>query len=140
MTADNPIAKGSSLFLFLLFLIFSLPCIAWQEFLKGVNREPLLPSFQTIDITPQDLVSVFEKYNLEAFIDELPDVKEKKLSSQGLFIVDYGCSYFVEKGRPINLMFTTPVFSSVRDFTHFVNPVCLTIYEFVAFVFLFCVL
>jgi len=46
------------------------------------------------------------------------------LSARGLFIVDYGCSYFVGQGRPINLMLTTPVFSSVRDFTHFVNPVC----------------
>ena len=53
------------------------------------------------------------------------DLKPKHLilSYRGLFIVDYGCSYFVANGRPTYLMLSSPVFSSVRDDSHFANPV-----------------
>lgn len=45
------------------------------------------------------------------------------VSPKGLFIVDYGCSYWLTRGRPIAFMLTSPVFASVRQFTHFGNPV-----------------
>ena len=45
------------------------------------------------------------------------------LSSRGLFIIDYGCSYFVAKGRPLAFLLMSPMFASVRDFTHFADPV-----------------
>jgi serine/threonine protein kinase len=44
------------------------------------------------------------------------------LSPRGLFIVDYGCSYFVAKGRPIAFMLMSPIFSSVRDSNSYCQP------------------
>jgi tRNA A-37 threonylcarbamoyl transferase component Bud32 len=45
------------------------------------------------------------------------------LTPRGLFVIDYGCSYFVKMGRPIPLLLMSPMFSSVLDDTHFENPV-----------------
>lgn len=56
-----------------------------------------------------------------AIMDIKPD--HLILSSRGLYIVDYGCSYFVANGRPIAFLLMSPIFSSVRDSTHFSNPV-----------------
>jgi hypothetical protein len=52
------------------------------------------------------------------------------LTSTGLYLVDYGCAYQVQRGRRVRLLYTDPVFSSRMEFTSFGNLVCIALSQF----------
>jgi len=94
-------------------------------------------SMQQLQLLWEAAVDIITKIHAKGIV--LMDLKPRHfiLSLHGLFIIDYGLSYFLSVGRDITLLMSSSMFSSVKESNHIANPGYRADWESLVFCFIY---